>query len=297
MPTIEQPSWALVCDLGALVSEVPVWHAREQALYWIDIYGPALNRTDPYTSKTKRWPLPERVGSFGLRAGGALLALKTGLHDLEFITGALTKRFDAPYDPAQFHFNDGRCDGHGRFWVGTSHGPNSQTNSQGRFYRVDAHGIEPMIDGITVANGIAFSRDQKTLYVAETRDSIVHAYDYDVEAGEVSNPRVFAQLEAIDRPDGAAIDSEGGYWTASIGAGRLLRFHPDGTLDRIVRTPTLFPTMIAFGGEQLATAFITSSAKYLDRLSNEERATEAHAGGIWRCDLGARGIPEPMLSF
>jgi sugar lactone lactonase YvrE len=56
-----------VLDARAELGECPVWSQPEQALYWVDIHAPAMYRLDPATGATRDWPMPSRIGSFGLR--------------------------------------------------------------------------------------------------------------------------------------------------------------------------------------------------------------------------------------
>ncbi len=92
-------------------------------------------------------------------------------------------------------------------------------------------------------------------------------------------------------PDGAAIDTEGGYWSALHGGGKLRRFYPDGAIDRDIDSPFSQPTMLAFAGENLAMLYITSAS---DQMNAEEKAREPHAGGLFRLDVGNRGIARPF---
>ena len=295
--TIERPDWTRLDDWDALVTEVPVWSGKDRALWVVDIYAPLLRRLDSETGTTSDFAMPERIGSFALKPGGAIVALATGIFELDALSGRVWKRFDAPFD-ASLHFNDGRADPCGRFVVGCSQDAAVAPLGRGGFFRVDATGIAPIVTGVTTANGIAFSPNGATMYTAETRRSVIYAYDYDLATGSPSGRRVFAQLEQGAFPDGATVDVDGGYWTALIGSGRIARFTPDGRLDRLVATPTLFPTMVAFGGEGGRTMFLTSSRKYLDRLDSAEQEQERHvAGGVfaWRCD--AQGFAEPQVLF
>src|SRR3954468_4777710 len=97
----------------------PVWSAEGQALYWVDIRAPALHRLDPDTGATRTWPMPSRIGSFGLRESrGAVVALADGFSLLDFDSGELT--FVAGPDPVQgTRFNDGKVSPDGRFFAGT----------------------------------------------------------------------------------------------------------------------------------------------------------------------------------
>ena len=126
--------------------------------------------------------------------------------------------------------------------------------------------------------------------MSETFDSVIYVADFDLERGEVSNRRVFAKLDA-GGADGAAVDAEGCYWTANILCGRVIRFHPDGTIDRILPVPITHPTAVAFGGRDLDELYITSARRRLDAAG---RAREPQAGGIFRCRVDVRGLPEPQ---
>ena len=99
---------------------------------------------------------------------------------------------------------------------------------------------------------------------------------------------LFASVpEADGLPDGAALDTEGGYWCALHGGGRLRRFHADGSMDRDIMLPVSQPTMCAFAGAALDTLYVTSAA---DKLSPEQRGAEPHAGALLRLRPGGRGI-------
>ncbi|AUW57024.1 gluconolactonase [Sphingobium sp. SCG-1] len=294
----EDPHWKLVTFTNAVVSEVPIWSPSDRSVYWADLYSPALQRTNIDTGTTSTFPVPDRLGSFGLREGGALLAMKSGIYDLDFASGSIIKRLEPPYDKNEMHFNDGRTDSAGRFIVGANQDPTDTVRGRGHYYRIDGTGLTPIISGITTANGTAFSPDGRTMYTAETRDFVIYAYDYDPETGTPTRQRVFARLPAGHFPDGAAVDSEGGYWIALIGAGVIWRFAPDGVLDRVVNTPTLFPAMVSFGGDDLSTMFLTTSRKYVAQLGEQEQAKELGvAGGIFSWQSDVRGFAEPTLSF
>jgi sugar lactone lactonase YvrE len=297
MTAQEAPDWQCVVRAQAEVGECPVWSAAQRALYWIDIYGPALYRSDPETGATQAWTLPEPIGCFALRDGGqtALVAIASGLGELDLASGALTPHHAAPYDRANYRFNDGRCDRQGRFWVGTTRLPGSSApDGSSAFWRLDAGGLRQAVDGTTIANGIAFSPDGGVMYLADRPNWRILAFDIDIATGAASNRRVFATVPEGEIPDGAAVDAEGGYWIAMFRAGRILRFTPEGRLDRDLKAPCSMPTMIAFGGDHLATMYVTSARRYLDDAG---RAREPHAGSVFRCDVGARGLAEPLCRF
>jgi sugar lactone lactonase YvrE len=286
------PDIDCLLDAKAGTGENPVWSPDEGALYWIDITAPALHRLDPATGANRSWSMPAAIGAFALMGGGrALVALRSGLAILDFASGTVVPRAAAPYDEASCRFNDGRCDRSGRFWVGTMR--ESGTGSVG-LYRYDRDGLIQQADGIGQANGIAFSPDDRLLYHADTLARAIYAYPFDRERGRIGERRIFVRVASErGKPDGAAVDAEGCYWSACHGAGRLARYRPDGTLDREILLPVSQPTMMAFGGADLDTLFVTSERHGLDAAA---LAREPLAGGIFRIAAGVRGLPEPLFS-
>jgi sugar lactone lactonase YvrE len=279
-------------DAKAGTGENPVWSPDEAALYWIDITAPALHRLDPATGANRSWAMPAAIGAFALMGGGrALVALRSGLAVLDLASGTLAPRAAAPYDVASCRFNDGRCDRSGRFWVGTMR--ESGTGPVG-LYRYDRSGLVQQADGIGQANGIAFSPDDQLLYHADTLARTISAYRFDRDHGRLGERRVFVRVAPErGKPDGAAVDAEGCYWSACHGAGMLARYRPDGTLDREILLPVSQPTMMAFGGADLDLLFVTSERHGLDAA---QLAREPLAGGIFRIAAGVRGLPEPLFS-
>jgi sugar lactone lactonase YvrE len=147
-----------------------------------------------------------------------------------------------------------------------------------------------MHDGVIVSNGIAFSPDNRTLYFTDTRRYRRWQFDFDVDSGDIRNPRLFADYGATrDRPDGACVDVDGGLWTAFFGGSRIVRFHPDGREDLVLPMPVSNPTCICFGGADLRTLYITSAAKFLSR---EQLAAEPLAGSLFAVHGLAQGLPE-----
>ena len=184
---MRSPDWECVLEAKAQVGEEPMWSPSERLLYWIDIYGQSINRTDPESGETRTWDLPDTIGSYALREDrtGAVVALRTGIHRLDFTSGALTRLHPAPYDDGIYRFNDGRCDRQGRFWVGTTRQPDADVpEGTSAFWRLDERGLSRELEQLTVANGIAFSPDGATMYLANRPNWEILAYDYDSSTGE-----------------------------------------------------------------------------------------------------------------
>jgi sugar lactone lactonase YvrE len=142
-------------------------------------------------------------------------------------------------------------------------------------------------------NGMAWSSDGKTFFLSHSDTGEILAFDYDGNSGVISNRRLFATVAAeLGIPDGAGTDTEGGYWSALHGGGKLRRFYPDGSIDRDIDLPVSQPTMPAFAGDDLATLYVTSAS---DQMTADAKATEPDAGGLFRLDAGSRGVARPFL--
>jgi sugar lactone lactonase YvrE len=282
---------------GAELGEHPLWSAEGACLYWLDIERATINRFDPTASGNTAWPLPARPGCFAFRAeGGAVVAAQDGIYDLDFATGAATRRVAPLHDPAVMRFNDGRTDRQGRLWVGTVRVDMDLTNTAANaYYRLGAQGLEKVLDGVGITNGTAFSPDGTTMYRAQTETRQIFAYDYDVATGAPSNPRVFATVpDQYGMPDGATVDTDGGYWVAlarlpgTAPTGGVARFTPDGRLDRYIELPVPFVTMPAFGGPNLSTLYVTTARL---EVFMPDGVPEA-AGDIFALETEFRGAPE-----
>jgi sugar lactone lactonase YvrE len=285
-------------DQPMAVGECPLWNPAEACLYWVDIDGFAVHRLDPASGAHTSWSMDSEPSALALDAGGGLVvAQRSGFVHLDTASGALSPVAPAPYDTATSRFNDGRVDPAGRFWVGTMYEPRDRPAAE--MFRLErGHVQRAWSGGMTNSNGLAFSPDGRTMYHADTTSHRIDRYDFDPATGEASNPRPFqrfpADKSASDyggRPDGAAVDSEGAYWCAMFEGGRLLRFAPDGTLLREVRVPLRCPTMIAFGGADLRTLYITSASH---KRPAEERAQYPLTGCVLSLRVDVAGLPEPL---
>jgi len=277
-----------------LLGESPLWHPDEAALYWIDIAGLAVHRFHPDSRAHQAWPLPSQPGCIARCAdGGLIVAMRTGLARLDTDSGALQSIADAPYDPSQIRFNDGRCDAAGRLWVGTLCDRRDQP--RGALYCVERGAIRHAGNPVTVSNGLAFSRDNRILFHADTTAHRIMAYDFDLASGTVGNGRLFRQFSTDrtaaygGRPDGAAVDSENAYWCAMYEGARLLRIAPTGDILQEILLPVRCPTMVAFGGNDLRTLYITTAR---DNRSDAELQQYPLSGSILHLRVDVPGRHE-----
>jgi len=275
-----------------MVGEGPVWDVAEQALYYIDILHKRVFRWNPTTGDLKSWGVPDTIGSMALReSGGAVLALASGVHTLDFATGAVEPL--ALLDPPQpeVQLADGKVDRRGRFVFGTSH--RAMKEPVGGLYSLD-HGKLSQIDGdIGLGNGPCWSPDDRILYHADSLRHLIYAYDYDIETGAASNRRPFLDVSKWGPiPDGATVDADGNLWTAICEGGVVLCVSPAGEVLREIAFPTRIPASVMFFGPQLDRLFVpTIDPSFLGREAS------ADDGAIFVIDgLGARGLPEPRYA-
>jgi sugar lactone lactonase YvrE len=283
---------ACVAHTADVVGEVPIWSARDEALYWIDVFKPALHRLEPASGRVTSWTPPVKSGSFALRAaGGVVLASRAGLGLYDPATGSFELIHDPEADRPNNWLNDGRCDRRGRFWVGSM--DKTVQRPDARLYRLDPdRACHVMADGLWFTNTLAFSPDDRVLYVGDSHLKTIFRYDFDLAAGAIANRRPFATVDH-GVLDGSCVDADGYLWNAVFDGGRIVRYAPDGRIDRTIALPVTRPAACTFGGADLATLYVTTASF---RLSGAERAAQPFAGGLLALDVGARGLPEPLFA-
>ena len=284
----------LLVDSGTLLGECPVWDVKENVLYWIDIDGHKINCYDPSSCNNETRKLPFKAGSLAIRKqGGLLLAMSNGFYNYDFKNEILESReCDPEPDRKENRLNDGRCDPGGRFWVGSM---NDLRRIQGQYegnlycYHPDGECVSQNLP-VGVANGLAFSPDERYMFFADTMRETVWRFDYDKDQGKIMNLEVFLNLKNLSgKPDGACVDADGCYWLAHIYGWKVARYNPKGKLDREIQLPFPKPSMCAFGGSKLDTLYITSISTKDDKSNGENK----YSGGLFAVNPGVSGIPEP----
>jgi sugar lactone lactonase YvrE len=281
----------------SLLGESPMWHPDEGLLYWCDIPGHRLHRLDPASGRTLQWDFDTDVACCApVLGGGLLLAMRDGLWHFDSVSGERTLRAEPPYDPAEERFNDGKCDAQGRLWVGTIYEPRDPPRAA--LYRYDGSDLKRMAEGITTSNGLGWSPDGRTMYWTDTKAHAIDAFDFDLAQGSLSRRRAFARFaprgagQVLDlyggRPDGAAVDVEGGYWVAMFEGQRVLRLDAQGTVTAELRLPVRCPTMPCFGGHDLKTLYITTARQ---GRPAEELAAQPWAGCVLAVRVDVAGLP------
>lgn len=287
---------ALASDAQAQLGEGPMWDARDNSLYWVDILSHRVHSHRPAEPNSDRkMELSPYVSSIvPRRSGGFALTLQDGFYGYDPATAELTLLAKVEASLPGNRFNDGKCDPAGRYLAGTM----SMNEEQGRgtLYSLDAgHAVTPLVSDVTISNGLAWSGDGATLYYIDTTTRCVFAFDYDTASGEVTNRRVVAEIpEDEGFPDGMTIDAEGMLWIAHWGGWQVSRWNP-ATGEKLlsVPVPASQVTSCAFGGEQLDRLYITTARV---GLGEDELAEQPHAGGIFCADVGVRGLPTNLYA-
>jgi sugar lactone lactonase YvrE len=276
-----------------ILGESPVWSETDASLYWVDIRGRQVRRCRYPDGVAESWAMPELTGSLALCDGGRLLvALETALVLFDPATGARAPITAPEMAVPRHRFNDGRCDRQGRFWCGSM---NDVTRApEGILYRTGRqHRSDPVVRGVRIPNGLAWSPDGRTMYFADSDVHTIFAYPFEPAAGTLGERRVFATTQAPAIPDGATVDADGFLWSATYDGWQVTRYAPDGRIDRVVPVPVRKPTSCAFGGPDRDILFVTTASQ---GLTPDERAAQPLAGSVLMLDPGVRGLPEPRFA-
>jgi L-arabinonolactonase len=289
MPEVE-----CIADCQNILGEGVAWSVDDQKLYWVDIEKSQLWCYDPETGQTKTWKSPERITAFAFRdRGGLLVALESGLAFYDPQTGKTERIQDIEPDLATTRMNDGRCDRQGRFIVG---GMDESGNWEAisNVYRLDHDlSVHKIISGVACANSTCFSPDGRVMYFADSLAREIWAYDYDTRTGSIANRRVFADFsDQPGMPDGSIVDGEGFLWNAQWNGYRVMRYRPDGTVERVLEMPVMNPTCVAFGGKNLDVLYVTTG-RYL--MTPEQIEGEPLSGGLFAIRVDVKGLNEPKF--
>jgi len=282
----------VLVDVKTTLGEGPLWDVKEQRLYWIDSFDGRVFRCTEDGREIRAWDVPQKIGSMCLRrGGGAVLSLQRGFHALDFQTGEVSLIRDPEPDLLQNRLNDGKVDRQGRFLAGSM--DTMEEGANAALYRLDPDlSVHKLQDGIICSNGPCWSPDGRTFYFADSWAGEIWAYDYDPARGAVSNRRTFASVDTSSggAADGSTVDAEGFLWNAQVYDGKIVRYAPDGSVDRVIPMPVKKVTSVMFGGADLDVLFVTSMSKPpLPRFPGDGRLR----GSLFAIrGLGIHGLPE-----
>ena len=286
----------VLVDVKTTLGEGPLWDVEQQRLYWIDSFDGRVFRATADGRELRAWDVPQKIGSMALRKDGrgAVVSLQRGFHLLDFRTGDVDPVHDPEPNLPHNRINDGKVDKRGRFVAGSM--DTMEEGANGALYSLSTDFKVSVLDrDIICSNGPCWSPDGTLFYFADTWSGEIWAYDYDLETGAVSNRRTFATVDTSrgGAADGSTVDVEGFLWNAQVYDGKLIRYAPDGSVDRTIEMPVKKVTSVMFGGPNLDILFVTSMAKPpLPRFPGDG----VLRGSLFAIyDLGIQGVPEPRF--
>jgi L-arabinonolactonase len=282
---------ALAVDGKDTLGECVLWCERGERLLWTDIPAATLWAHEPASGAIRSWPMPERLCSFALTEDDdrLLLGLASGLAFFEFSSGKVERICDVEPELSGTRINDGRCDRQGRFVFGMFNQNSDPREAIGSFYRLNRDlTLERLPLGkVAIANSICFSPDGATMYYCDSQAKVIRCCEY---GDLIGTQRIFVDLSAeTGEPDGSTIDADGYLWNARWGAGRLVRFAPDGSVERVLMLAAPQPTCVAFGGPLRDTVYVTSARQW---LSGTELTEAPASGGVFKFATDVVGLPE-----
>ncbi|MBX9923830.1 MAG: SMP-30/gluconolactonase/LRE family protein [Rhabdochlamydiaceae bacterium] len=284
-----------VLEIHCWLGESPLWDPEKKLLYWADILGEKIHSFDPILQKLRTYPLTEKVTSIALRKGGGLVATSfKGFMLFDFKEGKLTPLVQVEENLPDNRFNDGKCDRSGRFWAGTMDRVH-WNKPTGTLYSLQPDKTALTTEKNAVClNGIAWSLDNRTMYVVESFRYTIFAYDFEMKTGSISNKRPFISFpsEAKGFPDGITVDSEGYIWCAIGVLGKILRIDPKGQITQTYSFPVPGITSCMFGGKDLQTLYVTSSR---ENMTDSDLQKYPLSGNLFSIETNVRGVPEPFV--
>nr|WP_275901975.1 SMP-30/gluconolactonase/LRE family protein [Brevibacterium zhoupengii] len=276
------------------MGEGPVWDAASQRLHWVDSADGRIFRSTAQGTELRAWEVGEPIGSIAVGADNSyfLAALQSGLYRIDVESGAKELLVDPEPDQPKNRLNDGKVDRQGRFVFGSM--DTLEEEPSGKLYSYDVDGCLSVLDtGIICSNGPCFSPDGTILYFSDTWTGEIWAYDYDASSGGASLRRTFTKVDTSGggAADGATVDSEGYLWQALVYSGTIVRYSPDGKIDRLLEMPVLKATSLTFGGPNLDVLYVTSMSKPpLPRFPEDGQLR----GSLFAVTgLGVTGVAEP----
>lgn len=278
-----------VAPTGCTLGEGPLWSPSEGFLWWVDVKRAKLHRFNPRTGNTRRYDLPIRASTLALYDGSILMAGDREIGRYAPSTEAYERLAVLEGEPATNRTNDGGVAPDGSLWFGTM--DDDQKEPTGCYYRYSVDGgVEALrLPSVLVTNTFQFSPDGTRFYTCDSAEQEILAFDHDPADGKLTGRKVLSDtFDFGGYPDGSAIDSEGCLWTCLWDASRVVRFTPDGEVDRVIILAAPRPTSVAFGDDDLKTLFITTARAGLSFPQLDARPL---SGSLFAIRVDVPGVP------
>ena len=247
-----------VASAKAEVGEGPVWNPDEKKVYWTDIAGGRLFKYDPETGSNETIHNGVSVGGYRFNEGGGLvLGTWEGIwlwysdEDYKVLKEGKVDGTDVPV-----RINDAISGPDGSFYGGTDR----VGWKDDAVFRLNTDGSIDVIDeGVELCNGKGFSPDLLEFYSTDTIKKTIYKWDYNATSKAITNKRVLVKYEGDGITDGMTVDSEGFIWSAIWWGSKVIRFDPEGKVEREVHFPATQTSCPMFGGEDLNELYVTTA--------------------------------------
>lgn len=291
-----------IANFNDLCGESPIWHPEGNTLYWTDINGRKLFAYDWNAQRPRVVHEGFEVCGFALNANdGFVVVNNSGFWLWDIDSAPLLLAHEA--EGVRLAMNDCIAAPGGGILAGTCFYDPARTDSpRGHLVHLAPSGSVRVLDeGFELANGLGFSVDAQTLYFADSAARIIYAYDYDPAIPKVGNRRVFVRVSSDEgMPDGLTVDSEGFVWSAQWFGSGIVRYDPEGKVERRLHIPATQTSSLTFGGPHLTDVFVTS-ASYPDALplawKGYRPADDYNGGKLFRFGTEIVGKPEYRCSI
>lgn len=286
----------VIADYGDLCGEGPIWDARLGNLYWTDCVGLKFYRYHPASGVHEMVKHDLEINGCALgRRGDFVITNNSGIWLWD--GAGQVKLIADQADGSKCQMNDCIADPAGRLFAGSWFYDPHHEYPLGKLIRVDTGGVARVMDeGFHLANGLAFSPDEKTLYFTDSAARRIYAYDYDSKTGSLANRRVAVKVPKEEGiPDGLTVDAQGFLWSAQWYGSCVVRYDPDGRVERRIQVPAKQVSSIAFGGKDLTDIFITSAARSepMPLMPPGYDPASGNMGGqLYHLNLDIQGKPE-----
>lgn len=275
--------------------EGPLWDWRRDRLIWNDNASRIVYEYDPLTRH--RRTLGTHIPASGNALCGDADYIIAGSQGMfRWSPGGILKPSLQQFQGETLEFNDILADGSGRVYAGTAYWAD-RMQRWGKLYLIHPGGFaEVVADGFELSNGLGLSPDVRTLYFADSTARTIYAFDVDPINGRLSNQRVFVKVPGDEGiPDGLTVDAEGFVWSAQWYGGQVVRYDPDGRVERRIAMPVRQVASIMFGGPELDELYITTAAETWRSAYSPlgyDYTQSNNGGGVYRARPGVRGKKE-----
>ncbi|HEX2367970.1 MAG TPA: SMP-30/gluconolactonase/LRE family protein [Acidimicrobiia bacterium] len=289
--TSQHSAGAIACTSEQMIlGEGPRWDGRRGELLRVDILAGRVYRDrvdhDGALIPVDSYQVAGTVGAVAPVDGDEGWLLAAGRRFLHLASDGSLRPVTDDVAPSGVRMNDAACDPQGRFWAGTK----ADRAGGAALYRLDGDGhVEVVLEGLTISNGLDWSPDGATMYLADSGPRTIRAFTFDPEFGTISDERVLVEVSShVGAPDGLTVDAGGDLWVAIWGGGRVHRYSPAGVLVQELLVPAEQTSSCAFAGPGMHRLYVTTAT---EGWNDEQRRAEPGAGLVYRCDTDTTGRP------